>query len=383
MAFSVPTLGEVVRTVENGFSTAFYGLSGVLRVTVLKLMAKVIGAAVYLPLLCCKYIWQNSFVSTADAESLCKIGTDYSLPHKPATFAHGAVTFVGGANGVKVPAGTVLVCESSGTEYETLEDVSLSSNSVDVNVRAVAYGSESNLTNNTSLKFRDGAIGGLEYGFSSGVDGGRAESVQVGANVEDWGETLEEYRARLKFRKQNQPQGGSQADFVSWCQRFDFVTDVYPFSNWPATNNVTLFVANGAVADYSVASSDVSKVQAYVQDASRKPLCCNPVVKSVSTVDLQFTVTLSDVTETNKTSVTQAIKNFLRKFGPGEIIQSVDLQAVARSASGDASAVVGRIYVSNYGYTDSYTLPKTAVSGVPAGSVVNLNTINISWIKAQ
>ena len=45
MALKIPTLSEVNRTVENGFSQAFYGTSGVLRAMVLKVFSKVVAGA--------------------------------------------------------------------------------------------------------------------------------------------------------------------------------------------------------------------------------------------------------------------------------------------------------------------------------------------------
>ena len=52
MAFKIPTLSEVNRTVENGFSEAFYGTSGVLRAMVLKVFSKVVAGAIYLVSFC-------------------------------------------------------------------------------------------------------------------------------------------------------------------------------------------------------------------------------------------------------------------------------------------------------------------------------------------
>lgn len=386
MAFSVPSLGEVVRTVENGFSTAFYGSAGVLRVTVLKLLAKVIGGAVYLPLLACSYIWKNSFISTADAEGLVKIGSDFSLPHKTVTFAHGTVTILG-TSGSKVPAGTVLVYENSGKEYELLTDVTCSSQYYGTayygqgEIKAVEAGAESNLgTTQAALIFRDGAPSGVDSASTSDTDGGRSESVQVGSNVEQWGETLEEYRARLKYRRQNQPQGGCVADYVNWCKRFDFVTDVFPFANWPNTNNVTLFVSNSASESYTVSSADVAKVQAYVNDESRKPVCSAPIVRPVTPISLAISISFTSVNAVVKSSVTEAIKNYLRGFKPGDTIYKTDLYTVAASASGDVFCSISSWTKDGSGIGASLTLTKTG-GNTPAGQVVNVNALTLSFAQ--
>ena len=66
MALKIPTLSEVNRTVENGFSQAFYGTSGVLRAMVLKVFSKVVAGAIYLVILLVSALWKNSFISTAN-----------------------------------------------------------------------------------------------------------------------------------------------------------------------------------------------------------------------------------------------------------------------------------------------------------------------------
>lgn len=384
MAFNVPTLGEVVRTVENGFGTAFYGSAGVLRVTVLKLLAKVIAGAVYMPILACRYIWQNSFATTADAEGLNKIGSDYTLPHKPVTYSHGSVV-ISGADGTVVPAGTIFVYENSGKEYELLADVKLNlTQSLLVKygvgqVRAVEPGADSDLGSGLLLAFRDGTPEGIESVTVSGVYGGRSEPVQVGSAIEQWGETLEEYRARVQFRRRNQPQGGSAADYVGWCTRFGFVTGVFPFPNWPNTNNITLFVFNAGAENYSVTPADAATVQSYVNDVSRKPLCSNPLVVPATPVKVSVDINFAHVSSAVESAVTAAIKNYLRGFGPGLTIQKTDLYSIAASASGDPLCSVGTLRVN--GAVGQYISLRKLAGANPVGDVVDVNSLVVNCIQ--
>lgn len=377
MAFEIPSIGEVVRTVENGFSTAFYGSAGVLRVTVLKLLAKVIGAAVYLPLLACKYIWKNSFVSAADAEGLVKIGSDYALPHKPASYAHGAVTVMASA-GTRIAAGTVFVYENSGKEYELLQEIVVSSMIASGEIRAVEPGNESNLGSaSVNLVFRDGEREGVSYVTANGVDGGRIELVQVGSAVEQWGETAEEYRERLKFRKRNQPQGGCGADYVGWCMRFEFVTKVYKFENWPATNNVALFLVNANNESFVPFAGDIETVQDYVNDESRKPLTSAPLVIAATPVNVTLDLAFSRLSGAVQSAVTTAIKNYLREFGPGKTVEKTDIYNVAASAAGDPlCSVTG---MTKNGVTAGSIALAKRTGGTPVGEVVNLNSLVINF----
>jgi uncharacterized phage protein gp47/JayE len=85
MSFKIPTLSEVNRNVENGFSKAFYGSSGILRVMVLKVISKVVAGSMYLVVLLLSYIWKNSFVASAEVDGLVRIGSKRNFPPKPAT----------------------------------------------------------------------------------------------------------------------------------------------------------------------------------------------------------------------------------------------------------------------------------------------------------
>ena len=94
MALKIPTLSEVNRTVENGFSQAFYGTSGVLRAMVLKVFSKVVAGAIYLVILLVSALWKNSFISTANVDGLVRKGDVYGMPPKPASRARGVVVLV-------------------------------------------------------------------------------------------------------------------------------------------------------------------------------------------------------------------------------------------------------------------------------------------------
>ena len=119
MPFKNYTLSEVNRIVENGFSQAFYGTSGILRAMVLKVVSKVVAGGIYLIVLLASYIWKNEFVATAEVDGLVRKGEVFGMPPKPASRARGKV-IVTGTSGTSVPSGTVLVDDVNGYEYQLL-----------------------------------------------------------------------------------------------------------------------------------------------------------------------------------------------------------------------------------------------------------------------
>lgn len=59
MEFEVKSLSDIVRTTENAFKVKFLGSgSGVLRKSVLKVLADVVGGSLYLMSLIAKHIWK-------------------------------------------------------------------------------------------------------------------------------------------------------------------------------------------------------------------------------------------------------------------------------------------------------------------------------------
>ena len=109
------SLQELVRIVENALAIQFFGQSTVLRKTVLKVLAHVLGGALYMVILIAKRIWKNRFVSTCDVSALEGFGAEYGIPHKVPLKSSGtaAVTLEEGVSTVTIPQGTVLVDEES------------------------------------------------------------------------------------------------------------------------------------------------------------------------------------------------------------------------------------------------------------------------------
>ena len=111
-------------------------------------------------------------------------------------------------------------------------------------VYSLGFGSSFNLPAETVLAFRDAAPGEFEIAVDSeGLYGGSAVDVTVDGVVRQWGESVEEYRSRLKVRAKNQPMGGSVADYWLWAMSFSEVSNCFVVPNWPNVNNVSVYCA--------------------------------------------------------------------------------------------------------------------------------------------
>lgn len=326
MPFKVPTLTEVNRVVENGFSQAFYGTSGILRAMVLKVISKVVAGTVYMIVLLASYIWKNEFVETADVEGLVRKGGVYGMPPKPASRARGKIIVTGTA-GTSVPAGTVLVDDVNGYEYELLSAATIpsGSTSVSVQVYSIGFGSQYNMDAGATLSFRDAATGEFTFTVDSeGLYGGSRVDVTVDGVVRQWSESIEDYRSRLKIRSKNQPMGGDVVDYWLWAMSFSEVSNCFVVPNWPLTNSVSVFVANFNTPSIALNSTIVDEIQNYISSNDRRPATSEPVVTTVAPKPCKFNVAIPVVNDFYKSSVLTACKNLFKTLGPGRSF-SIDM----------------------------------------------------------
>lgn len=320
MPFKVPTLTEVNRVVENGFSQAFYGTSGILRAMVLKVISKVIAGTVYMIALLASYIWKNEFVSTAEVDGLVRKGETYGMPPKPASRARGKIIVTGTA-GTSVPAGTVLVDDVNGYECELLASATIPAGSTSVSVQAysLGFGSQYNMNAGATLSFRDAATGTFTFAVDSeGLYGGSCVDVTVDGVVRQWGESIEDYRSRLKIRVKNQPMGGDVADYWLWAMSFSEVSNCFVVPNWPLTNCVSIYVVDFRTSSIALNSTIVSEISDYITSNDRRPATSQPVVATVDPKSCQFNIAIPVVNDFYKESVLTALKNYFKTLGPGQ-----------------------------------------------------------------
>lgn len=380
----IPELSDVKRFVDNGFSKAFYGVSGTIRVAVLKVFSSVVAGAVYLPILICKKIFKNAFVSTCDVNFLDVHGTDYSLPHKPACYAHGTVT-INGSAGTTISSGTKLQDDISGHEYELVGNASVGSEGfVFARVKATEIGPDYNLSYGAVMTFQDGTPSGVTSCLSGTITGGTKVSVDLGDRTEYWGETAEEYRARLLQRKQNQPKGGASPDWWGWVMRFNTVTNCWVKPNWPWSNGVTLWVNNTNNPNGYVPADDIAEIQAYVSDSEkRRPVTSRPVVVACSPAVLSMTICLVEITEVVKQNILSALKDYLKTFAPGSTISISILNDIVRAVSGEQTALIMNVKLNDVAKSLSFTLYRSfnEETGAILGSVIDINNIQIDWVR--
>ena len=391
MAFKIPSLSEVNRNVENGFSKAFYGTSGVLRVTFIKILSKVVAGAVYIVVLLLAAMWKNFFSETADVDGLVNIASKYQMSPKPASRARGRVV-VTGAAGSSVAAGTVLVEPVTGKEYEVLASVSIANGATTATAQVYAFefGQEYNLDASTTLQFRDATPNGVTAVAvdSEGIYGGRSVQVTVNGVVKAWGESIEEFRARVRKREQNSPQGGSDADYWRWAMSFSEVSNCWVVPNgWSVTNLVAIFCADFNSSSISLNSTILDDVRQYILSNNRRPATSIPVIGTVTPIKVGLTVLIPVLNDYYKNSVLSAVKAYFTDLGPGKSFSAESIRQYILGKGVDRASI-SEVLIGGKYQSGSYTLKKYLMGTnytnyTVEGEVVNVNTIgdNITFMQ--
>lgn len=329
------SLSDLVRIAENALAVQFYGQSSILRKSVLKVLAHVLGALLYMLSLIAKRIWKNRFVSTCDVSALDGFGTEFGLPHKVPLAASGdvSVTLADGVVSVTIPQDTVLVDQTGWLAYTVKETTVINSGTTTVPVMANEVGYDYNLDANTVLEFRDEAIAGVRLMKSVDVAGGVAENVEIDGDVYVWGESAEEYRVRLLNRIQNPPNGSAKNDYKLKALRFGFVTDPFVFENKPNTNSVSVALANYKTESVELTTNQVEEVYRYITDDVRRSITADVRVFSVTAVPISLTAAVVPYSEQVRESVSNAIRYYLRNIEPGKTVLFGDVEDAVRSNS--------------------------------------------------
>jgi len=372
MAFSIPSLNDLVRVAENGLLASFGFESGsTLRKSVLKVLARVFAGTAYLVVLLLGKMWKNVFLTTCDVETLVENGANFDLPNKPESYARGQVVVKSTDVAAVIRQGTILVANGD-VEYEVVSDVTLSggADGTLVNVMAVAPGESSDVDAGTALVYRDGVPENVvddTVVAPGGLMGGRSIEVIVNGNTEYWGETVEAYRTRLLDYRRNPPSGGNDADYKGWAERFSSVDKCIPFANYPSSGCVRCVLAHFSESSDHVAvnSTNVDEVSEYICSDVRRPITANVAVVSCTEKTVDAYIGVSPNTAESQTSVRAALKEVFRSYEPGDTITLQDLNTKLSLA-----ANVDRLAVAQLNGAESVTLDKSTNEMPVVGVVV-------------
>ncbi|MDB1109701.1 baseplate J/gp47 family protein [Pseudomonas extremaustralis] len=209
MAFSRPTLPELIARVDNDLVSRLPGAQAVLAQRMTKALATgqaglAHGLYGYL-----QWMERQLFPETCDDDLLYLHSV--GVPRREESTNSGLI-IVGGVNGFPLDAGTVWQYE--GAEYRTTTDVVIQAGAAQVNVEAYTAGAAGELP------------AGAELTLISPVTGINSKA-KVAAGGITGGADIEEFstwRDRIMLRRARIPRGGAEGDWAEWALQVPGVT---------------------------------------------------------------------------------------------------------------------------------------------------------------
>lgn len=254
MAFSRPTLSEIVDRVQSDFVSRLELVGAVLRRATVYVLTRVMAGAAHMLHGHLEFLGQQLFPDTSIDEFLVRQAGLFGITKTPAVFAEVIVQFVGD-NGTVIPAGTVLV-SSAGLEYTVDDPVTISSGDALATATASEAGAASSVTVGVVLALQSPITG------VSGNNATVTDVTQDGVDVED----QEALRSRLLAHLAEPAMGGNEADYLEWTKEVPGVTRVWvsPKGLGPGTV-VVRFTRDGDLSPIPD-SGEVAAVQAKLDE---------------------------------------------------------------------------------------------------------------------
>lgn len=242
------------------------------------------------------------FTDTASVKGLAREASLWlENPAIDAAAASGNIDITG-TTGRVVPVGSELV-RSNGLIYTTTAEVTLAAGSATVAIQCNSAGLNTNAVEGETLTLMT-PIDGINSTVTVAVGG-----LVGGADAED----PEQLRARIKARKKEPAHGGSKNDYVTWAKEVAGVTRAWVYPNELGAGTVTVRFVRDGDANLIPDAGEVATVQAYIDDASRRPVTAQLTAAAPSAVPQNYTITVSPNTAAVKAAVTASLADMLRR----------------------------------------------------------------------
>lgn len=328
MPFERPTLSELETRIRSDLAARVTGSVALLRRSVLGVQAKVFAGTAHLLFGFLNFMSKQAFPDTAESEYLLRWAALFGLEKTAATFSQGNYTFTG-TNGTTIASDTELQTDD-GVEYTTDALGTISGGTATVAITASTEGAIGNLDAGETLTLVSPISGIDSQGTvaAGGLTGGTDE------------ETDEALRARLLLRLQDPPHGGSAADYEIWALEVSGVTRAWVFEEWLGAGTVGVFFVrdnDGSGAAIIPSAGEVTTVQTYIDDPTRRPVTADVTVIAPTAVALNLTIELTgDDTTAIRNAVEANLEDMLLRDGePGGTILLSRIREAISTAAGE------------------------------------------------
>jgi uncharacterized phage protein gp47/JayE len=326
MAFSRPTLSELIDRITQDLMSRLSLSSPILRRSVAYVLARVMAGAAHMLHGHLEFLAKQLFPGQSDGDYLVRQAGLFGLTRTPAAYATGNVTATG-TNGTVIPIGTVLV-RADGAEFATTAEATIAAGTATLAVEASVAGQDGNTDAASPLTFQSpiAGVNSAAVVATGGLSGGADE------------ETDSALADRLIERMQSPPHGGNAADYVAWAKEVAGVTRAWCYPLEGGEGKVVVRFVRDNDASIIPDAGEVATVQAYI-DAAR-PVTAAVTVAAPVAVPINYTIALTPDTTATRAAVTAKLQDLvLSEAEPGEPI----LLSHIRNAIGDADGVTNYV----------------------------------------
>ena len=295
------------------------------------------------------YLARQLFPTTAEKEYLEQHARIYGIERKAAQKSTGKVSFTG-SDGSFFPEKTEMVAD--GLVFISLNTATAENGVVQINIESKELGSNNNISANTQIKLVSPVVGFLP-------DGEILEDISGGSDIESDESLLE----RILSLVQQEPAGGSVADFKNWVLAIDkhgvAVSKVWisPKEMGLGTVTIRILTDSGFPSE-----SECKKIYDYL--VLLAPLCCEIFIYAPIAKNIAFSIDSlqPDTLEIRKLVEANLENLILEKQEPAGIL----LISQVREAIGNTQGVVDYNLIS----------PSTNIH-MPAGEICTFG--GVTW----
>ncbi len=293
MAFARPSLQTIRDRVKNDITSRLTGNVPLLKYSLLGILADVFSGGMHILYGYLDWILKQMLPITAtDKEQLDVFAQMYLSSGRLApTFATGSVTFAG-TNSTFIPSGSKVVSDA-GLEYTTNSNATIASGVATVAMTAVSAGTASNLPAGAILTLSVPISGVTTVSVPTEITNGTDE------------ETNEALLARILFRIQNPPAGGSKSDYVNWAlASSSAIRRAWCFPNYTGLGTVGVIVIQTG-ASPAASGGQITTVQNYINALA--PVGAVATVSTIAPKIIAFTIAVKPNTSDVTTAITAAL----------------------------------------------------------------------------
>lgn len=351
MPFVRPTLTALIDRMQSDVEAQLSDLGTLLRRSVVRVLVKVLAAAIHATYGFLNYIADQLFASTADGTYLEIIAGEYGMARTAAEYATGEAT-VTATVVTTIPAGTKLQ-NGEGQEYTVDDDTATIVGSNTIAFTAVTAGSAANDDAGITLTFVSAVTGVATTATvdSDGIGGGADE------------ETDDDLRDRILFRKKRPPHGGASHDYVNWAKEYAGVTRAWVYPQYAGNGTLALAFVRDNDATILPNAAQRTAVNTYIQEHVNPrtgetvgiPVTANAGFEIVELTDYPITITVQVYPNTAdvQTAITTELNGLLLTAGgPAETIY---LSSIYKAVAGAAGVEYFNISAPTSDTTPSFT----------------------------